>query len=540
MSTSLEILGKYYSDYDEIMFEDETNLSIIYKAINKKDQRFCCLKAINKEKLKLLDYNFLLKRLKKEEEITKLCNSENTVNFYRKLETENSIIFELEACDNNLKNYLEDSGELEQEIHFFKDIVLGVAKALKTIHEKGVMHRDIKPANIYYNKVNGNNIIKLGDFGCANYIKDNKSDSIGSILYSAPEMVKDLEYDEKIDLWSLGITLFELYFGVLPYGPNANTNAMTNAIYDENNFIFKKTFKKGEKPKIPTLDILFKRLLTIEPKNRMTYEEFFDYVFSKDFMKEGVICVNNNKKYNEIYNIILGEKEVEYEEEIIKESTDPIEQNKINAKKIKEIVKGGQLPDIMDFPNSNAENDNKVNNIIYYDTNIDFLSSINQDSDYFERVTPGAFILCTNIESLKLIRTEILVEVDNDERMTFNLITTGSQCENILAFLDEDQNFKKLIKNICVFCMNYTKWSRLKNDYELVYDVCTTRNGVYDFIKKFSSEEKKPYPLTKLITYNDYIDKYKDRHFKISQFYGDLTPETYKQNMEKMKLLIEK
>ena len=249
-----------------------------------------------------------------------------------------------------------------------------------------------------------------------------------------------------------------------------------------------------------------------------------------------LIIIKNIYKY---INVILGEKEVEYEEEIIKESTDPVEQNKINAKKIKEIVKGGQLPDIMDFPNSNAENDNKVNNIIYYDTNIDFLSSINQDSDYFERVTPGAFILCTNIESLKLIRTEILVEVENDERMRFNLITTGSQCENILAFLDEDQNFKKLIKNICVFCMNYQKWSRLKNDYELVYDVCTTRKGVYNFIKKFSSEEIKPYPLTKLITYNDYIDKYKDRHFKISQFYGDLTPETYKANMEKMKSLID-
>ena len=542
MTQISKLLGKYKQDYDDIIFEDETNMSRIYKAFNKKNNICCCLKVISKEKLKFQDYNFLLERLKKEEEITKLCNSKNTVNLYRRLETEESIIFELEDCDGNLENYLQDNGELEREKKFFKDIVIGIAEALKTLHNKGVMHRDIKPANIFFKNVDEKGlekIIKLGDFGCANYIKDNISDSIGSILYNAPEIVKDLEYDEKVDLWSLGVTLFELYFGVLPYGPNANTNSMMNAIYNEKNFIFKKTFPKNGKPTIPTLDILFKRLLTINPEDRMSFNEFFDYVFSDDFMKEGVICVNNNQKYKKIYDIIIKEKFVDYDEEIIKEKDDPIEVSKQQAKKINILVKGGHFPDIMNFSNASAENDNKFNNIIYYDINIDYLSSINQDSDYFERVTPGAFILCTNMESLKLIRTEILTEVVKDTRMTFNLITTGSQCDNIMKFLDEDKNFKKYIKNVCVFCMNLDKWASLKDKYDLVYDVCTSQKQVVDFIKKFSSEEIKAYPLTKLITYNDYVDKYKDRHIKISQFYGDLTPETYKQNIKKMKKLVE-
>ena len=55
------------------------------------------------------------------------------------------------------------------------------------------------------------------------------------------------------------------------------------------------------------------------------------------------------------------------------------------------------------------------------------LNSINKDSDYFERETPGAFILCKNIASFKLIRTEILIEIEKDKRICFNLITTGSQ-----------------------------------------------------------------------------------------------------------------
>ena len=120
------------------------------------------------------------------------------------------------------------------------------------------------------------------------YIKENnKSEQIGNLQYSAPEIIKNLEYDEKCDLWSLGITLYELYFGELPfyldiqfrnsyyygYYNNYNSNSIIKGIYEEKKFIIKKT-------KIPNLDILFKRLLTINPKERMSYDEFFEYIFN--------------------------------------------------------------------------------------------------------------------------------------------------------------------------------------------------------------------------------------------------------------------
>ena len=182
----------------------------------------------------------------------------------------------------------------------------------------------------------------------------------------------------------------------------------------------------------------------------------------------------------------------------------------------------------------------KFNNIIHYDPNINYLSNIYQDYEIFERATPGAFILCTNMDSFRLLRTEILIEIEKDKRISFNIITTGTQCDNVMQFLNEDQKFKSCIKNVCVYCMNIQKWAPLKNNYDLVYDVVHSTKGVINFIQKFASEEIKPYHLTKIITYNDYLEKYKDRHFKISQFYGDLTPQTYQVNMEKMKSLIEK
>ena len=63
---------------------------------------------------------------------------------------------------------------------------------------------------------------------------------------------------------------------------------------------------------------------------------------------------------------------------------------------------------------------------------------------------------------------------------------------------------------------------------------------VINFIQNFASEEIRPYHLTKLINYEDYLNKYKDRHIKISKFYGDLTSQTYQDNIAKMKLLIDK
>ena len=538
-----KLLGIYKDDYKNIIYDskNDSNMSEIYTAFNIKTNKECCLKVINKEKLKAQDYIYFLERLKKEEELQTLCNSENTVNFYRKLETEENIIFELEYCEDNLYNYLQENIQLSKNKNFFKKIIVSIAKALKTLYDKGIMHRDIKPHNIYIKNSDDeeNSDIKLGDFGCAIKINENPSDSIGTYFYNAPEMIKDLEYDEKVDLWSLGVTLVELYFGAVPYCPDSDIHSMMNDIYEEN-LILPKTFKKNEQPKIPSLDILFKRLLTINPEDRMTHKEFFDYVFSDDFMKENIICVNNNQKYQKIFDDILNEDFIEFEFKVTKEAKPTqAQQEKIDHEQLNSIVKGGNLPDIMNFSNASANNDNKFNNIIYYDANTNYMSHIIEASDYFEKQTPGAFILCTNMDSFALIREEILTEIKNDDRTTFNLITSGSQCDNVMKFLDENPQFKSIIKNACVFCQNVEKWSPLKNKYNIIYDVSREPKSVVEFIKHFSLEEIKPYRVIKLITLKDYLKKYKDRHFKISQFYGDLTPETYKENIKKMKSLIE-
>ena len=136
-------LEKYSKDYKDIVYIEETKFSKIYKAYNIANERDCCLKVINKEELKKGDYDFHLEQINREEEITKLCNCENIVNFYQKLETEENIIFELELCELDLAKYIKKIGNLKNNEELFYSIIKGVGTALKKIHEKGVIHRDI-------------------------------------------------------------------------------------------------------------------------------------------------------------------------------------------------------------------------------------------------------------------------------------------------------------------------------------------------------------------------------------------------------------
>ena len=523
-----DLLGDYSENYEDVhsMDEEESNTSKIYRGFNKIDKRDICLKVRDKKQIELGDKDFILQQIKREEELTKICKSENIIEFYRKLETPNNIIFELEYCEENIMDYLKDNGELRKEPENFKKLVLALANALLTIHSNGIMHRDIKPNNIFLKEEGEFNIIKLGDFGCATYIKDNTSDPIGTIIYCAPEIVNNLKYDEKCDLWSLGITLYELYFGKLPYGNNVTTNTIMEAISNpEQNFNYKKT-------KINCLDYLFKRLLTVEPEKRMSYEEFFDLVFSHNFMND-----NEMPKIQKLISEQIDEEDPNEDKE-----NESFDEDKVAQKIVDKVVgfaKANHFPDIMNFPNGSTNGELKYNNIIYYDENINFKKNIYKDSDEFERNTPGAFILCTDKDSLNMVKEEILKQKVRDSRIIFNLITTGSKFLEVMEIIHKNKNFENCIQNYCIFCRYVEKYLPLAEKFTKLHkDVFNQKKQVIEFIKKYSSKDIKPYPLTKLITYEDYVKKYKDRHFKISQFYGDLTKESYQKYLESMKELI--
>lgn len=96
------------------------------------------------------------------------------------------------------------------------DIFLQILNGLKTLFEEKVLHRDLKPGNILFH----NNEIKVADFGfckALNSESDLTQTMLGSPLYMAPEVLKGETYSIKADIWSLGVCLYEMIFGVCPY-----------------------------------------------------------------------------------------------------------------------------------------------------------------------------------------------------------------------------------------------------------------------------------------------------------------------------------
>ena len=174
--------------------------------------------------------------------------------------------------------------------------------------------------------------------------------------------------------------------------------------------------------------------------------------------------------------------------------------NKINREILLHLFKGVNL--FNNYSNF-SDNENKSNNIIYYDSNINFLSNINQDIDDFEEITPGTFFLCTNMDSFNLIREEILKLNKEGKRIIFNLIIKGSEFGDVMRFLDEKQKIKIWILHVLVYCPDIQKWEQLKNKYDLVYGFVSSKEGVINFIKNYSSKEIKLYPIVKLITLKD-------------------------------------
>ena len=289
---------EYYKDLKDYKEEDlikDNVLTVVYKAkrINDDDSpdKYVAIKKIKKDALKEeLKINLKKNNITKEdfkEEIIKFnrelknmdkCYCENTVKLYDYFDTDKYFIIVMELCDNNLFYELcnTKSGFSVLQV---KDILLQLNNVFKKMHENHISHRDIKVYNIlvkYLNKEKTKFKVLLSDYGVSNQLSSmtqNYTTHAGSPIIMAPEILEGEDYNDKCDIWSLGITIYYLHTKDLPYKGKCEAKILKD--------IKKLGLSVLDKIKDKNLNDLLSKMLIYEPDERISWDDYFNHPFFK-------------------------------------------------------------------------------------------------------------------------------------------------------------------------------------------------------------------------------------------------------------------
>jgi serine/threonine protein kinase len=180
------------------------------------------------------------RRFRREAQIIALLNHPHICTIYEVDEHEGHPFIAMERLEgSNLKAFLARKTLETQEI---VDISLQIARALEAAHDKGIIHRDIKPGNVF---VSDSGRVKVLDFGLARRISIENSGAadlegstmpgrpIGTASYMAPERILQMPLDPRCDLFSLGVVMYEMATGRLPFAAASPAETVTNILEKE-------------------------------------------------------------------------------------------------------------------------------------------------------------------------------------------------------------------------------------------------------------------------------------------------------------------
>ncbi|WP_314117775.1 Stk1 family PASTA domain-containing Ser/Thr kinase [Peptostreptococcus stomatis] len=304
------VLGNRYEILRKI---GDGGMAFVYQARDKLLNRIVAVKVLRPEFVD--DQEFLVK-FKREAEAVASLSHPNIVNVYDVGEDGKVHYIVMEYVDGqNLKEIIQDEGSLEE--YTALDIAKQIARALSAAHRNGIIHRDIKPHNILISK--DGRQVKVADFGIAKAVSSstmtNMGSVIGSVHYISPEQAKGKHLTSNADLYSLGIVLYEMIIGRVPFSGDSPISIALKHINEDI------AFTDQDKINIPnSVRTIISKLTQKEPANRyQTAEELIediefverniDLPYIKDYNNFATTDVD--RRDPEVFN---GRKPVQYDD----------------------------------------------------------------------------------------------------------------------------------------------------------------------------------------------------------------------------------
>ncbi|MCQ2478626.1 MAG: Stk1 family PASTA domain-containing Ser/Thr kinase [Clostridia bacterium] len=189
-------------------------MAVVYKAYDNVEDRIVAIKILKDE---FVSNEEFIRRFKNESKAIAVLSHPNIVKVYDVSFGDLIQYIVMEYIDGiTLKEYIERQGSLRwQDALYF---TVQILKGLQHAHDKGIVHRDVKPQNII---VLSDGTIKVTDFGIARFARSEQrtitDKAIGSVHYISPEQAKGEKTDEKADIYSVGVMLYEMLTGALPF-----------------------------------------------------------------------------------------------------------------------------------------------------------------------------------------------------------------------------------------------------------------------------------------------------------------------------------
>ena len=233
------------------------------------------IKLIDKTKFE----NKIQKQLfAREVEIMYKISHKNIVKLYSHFEDESNCYLVMEYIKRgNLFSLLQSQPNKCLDQKSIANYIVDLISSLYYLHNMNpsIIHRDIKPENLL---LSDDNHLKLTDFGASNYYFQNKArfTTVGTRIYQSPEMLLNKGYDTRVDIWAIGVLIFELLCGYPPFKKD-NHSMEDNIINLKINWPIKMNLLGKN---------LISKILKVNPENRLNLEEILQHKFISDIVPD--------------------------------------------------------------------------------------------------------------------------------------------------------------------------------------------------------------------------------------------------------------